>query len=155
MVGVLGPAVESPVDQTDLRQKSRRFILDDERRASVAQPAPIGRRLEESNRLEVDADSIKLVGHASFARSAADHDLNPFDPAQMADDLGVDPTDRRELAWPVVAIVRPGDPGRRMRLPFGRHAVTECGRCLHGHHESKQVRVDGPDQSWNRSVIGP
>ena len=53
--------------------------------------------------------------------------LTRLDAAQVPDDLGVDPGDRRELAGPVVAVVGPGDPGRLVRLPFGGHPVAERG----------------------------
>ncbi len=48
VVVVLGPAVELPVDQADaVGNVGRRLVLDDERRARVAEPDPVGRRLEE------------------------------------------------------------------------------------------------------------
>src|SRR5436309_14152731 len=45
-------------------------------------------------------------------------------PHQIANDLGIDPLDGRKLSRPVVAKMRPGEPGGFMRLPLGRHAVS-------------------------------
>src|SRR5260370_25011960 len=51
-------------------------------------------------------------------------------PRQVADDFGIDPWDRIELARPVAAKVRPGEPRGFMRLPFGGHAVFLRGTAL-------------------------
>ena len=155
VVVVLGPAVELPVDQTDgVSDVGRRLVLDDERRRRVAQPDAVGRRLEEPDRVEVDAHGVELVGDPALHRPAADDDVDHLDAAQVADDLGVDPGDRRELAGPVVAVVRPGDPGRRVRLPFGGHAVAERGGLVHGMVGMRSNRLFMRSRSRNRWVIG-
>ena len=124
VVVVLGPAVEFPVDQADVGSRAAsRIVLDDERRAGVAEPAPIGRRLEESDRVEVDAHGVELVGDPVLHRAVADDDVDALDAAQVADDLGVDPRDRRELAGPVVAI----DAARRSRSPRAAPIRRACG----------------------------
>ncbi len=48
--------------------------------------------------------------------------------AELAHDLAVDPWNGREAAGPIVAIVRPGDPGGLVRLPFGGHAEARAPR---------------------------
>src|SRR5580698_2530070 len=40
----------------------------------------------------------------------------------MANNFRIDPADRLELARPVVFVMRPGQPGSRVRFPFGGHA---------------------------------
>ena len=57
---------------------------------------------------------------------------------QVAHDLAVDPRDRRELARPVGALVRPRQPGRLVRLPLGRHAVAELHRSLRRLHSVRR-----------------
>ena len=56
-----------------------------------------------------------------FLLGVVDEDVNAFASVQVADDLGVYPRDGFDLAGPVVGVMRPGEPGRGMRLPFGRH----------------------------------
>ena len=133
VVVVLGPAVEFPVHETDFSVAvGAVIVLDDEGWAGVAHPAPIGGCLEESHGVLVNANGVKLVGHASFHRCARDDDMNRLDPAQVADDLGVNPADGREFSRPVVAVVGPGDPGCRVRLPLGGHAIAKSGGFLVG-----------------------
>src|ERR1700694_722501 len=48
-------------------------------------------------------------------------------PRQVANDFGIDPWDRIDLARPVAAKMRPGEPCGFMRLPLGRHAISLCG----------------------------
>ncbi len=77
-----------------------------------------------------------------FIGAAADDDVHLLDAAQVADDLGVDPGNRSELAGPVVAVVRPGDPGRRVRLPFGGHAIAQrTGRLIRGRRSRVAARI--------------
>ena len=61
----------------------------------------------------------------------ADHDVDRLGPAEQADDLGIHPRDGPELAGPILAVVRPGDPGRRVRLPFRGHPKTKLGGGFH------------------------
>ena len=51
-------------------------------------------------------------------------DAHALDAREMAHDVGIDPGNRREFAGPVGALVRPGEPGGFVRLPFGGHAVA-------------------------------
>ena len=125
MVVVLGPAVEFPADQTDGGIACRRRLaLDDKGRGRVAQPNAIGGRLEEPDSSQVDSHAFELIRHAALHRLAADDDVHRFDAAQVPDDLGIDPRHRRELSGPVVAIVRPRDPGCRVWLPLRGHAIV-------------------------------
>src|SRR5262249_46242139 len=66
---------------------------------------------------------------------------------EVADDLGVDPGDGRELARPVGGVVGPGDPGRPVRLPLGWHAICDTSRSGHGR------LVASDERRHRRSVI--
>jgi len=52
-------------------------------------------------------------------------DLDLLVPGEDADDLAVDPRDRRELAGPVGEAVRPGQPGRPVGHPLRGHRVAK------------------------------
>ncbi len=131
VVVVLGPGVELPVDQADAVGRSSALTpaaslttnVGPESRSQTRSVAALKNR----TRSRSTPTAIELVGHPALHRAIADDDVDRLDAAQVPDDLGVDPGDRRELAGPVVAVVRPGDPGRRVRLPFGGHAIAERG----------------------------
>src|SRR5712692_5207470 len=57
-------------------------------------------------------------------------------PAQVADDFRVDPGNWLEFSGPVAAVVRPGEPGGRVGLPFGGHARHGLG----GFHGLSRLR---------------
>src|SRR5260370_1402757 len=63
---------------------------------------------------------------------------------QMANDLGKDPRNGRELAGPVRPFMGPGDPSRLMRLPFRGHAIAES---------SRQVSHDRASGAKNRKSV--
>jgi hypothetical protein len=46
-------------------------------------------------------------------------DLDALVLREHARDLGIDPWDRSELAWPIGLVVRPGDPGSAVPVPLG------------------------------------
>ena len=162
MVVVLRPAVELPVEQRDAVLDGPGAVVDQERRAGVAEPDAVGGRLDELDPPEVHPHLVQALGGSDLHLPPLDHDVDPLDPAQVPDDLGVDPGHRRELAGPVVAVVGPGDPGRLVRLPLGGHPISELGGRL-GHHRGKGMETGdghrdiGPGQvaSRKRWVIGP
>ncbi len=125
-VVVLGPAVEPPVGRGQLARASSLH----EDRAEVARPDAVGRHAH-----EVDARRGRRRPAPSMLarllprrRRSTTRMRTRSRGASCAHDLGVDPGDRRELARPVASLVRPGDPGRRVRLPLGGHAEAErCG----------------------------
>src|SRR5438067_3359889 len=45
----------------------------------------------------------------------------------MPHNINVGPLNRLELSWPVLSVVRPGNPRCLVRLPFGGHAIAESG----------------------------
>ena len=93
---------------------------------SRSQPRSVA-ALKNCTRVEFHPRPIEQVGNRALHRATGYYDVHGLDAAEMADDLGVDPGNGRELARPVVAVVRPGDPGRLVRLPFGGHAVAKLG----------------------------
>src|ERR1700730_9976659 len=48
-------------------------------------------------------------------------------PRQVANDFGIDPWDRIELAPPVAERMRPGEPCGYRRPPLAGHAISLCG----------------------------
>src|SRR5690606_33632014 len=74
-----------------------------------------------------------------------DEDLDALVPVQHADDLGVHPWDRFELARPVRLVVRPADPGGGVRLPFRGPAPGSDAA-----HPMYRFRI-GPYASMRRS----
>ena len=121
--GVLRPAVEAPVGDGDRRRRrvgrrsgscrassSGRSARGRTRRASASTPTRCSTRARSAARAGV-------VGTRMRTRSPA---------REVADDLAVDPANGASLPRPVGALVRPGDPGRGVRLPLGRHAEAEA-----------------------------
>ena len=77
-----------------------------------------------------------------FRRAVLHQDAHRSTAAQLAHDLGIHPRNGREAARPVVAIVRPGDPGGLVRLPFGGHAEAEGARRLRASIDHAARRSD-------------
>ena len=65
------------------------------------------------------------AARAPFFRGILHQDVDGFATHDIADDLGINPRDRREAPRPISAIMRPRYPGRLVRFPFGGHAETE------------------------------
>src|SRR5262249_51411759 len=122
-VRVLRPGVEAPVRDPDLAVG----LAADEEGAVVARPGAVGRDAEEVDAAEIDAGTAEHAPRRPLHRRVVDQDADALAGDELADDLGVDPRDRRELPRPVAPLMRPGEPGRRVRLPLGRHAVAERG----------------------------
>src|SRR5262249_11640332 len=97
-------------------------------RAGVAHPGAVGRNVPECDALPVEFDLAQYLAGRLFAPRTIDKDPNFFALVELADDLGVNPRNRAELAWPVAALVRPGDTGRFVGLPFSGHAKAKRGR---------------------------
>ena len=85
------------------------------------------------------ARALRLVG------GVVDQQLDPLAGGQLADDLAVDPGDRPEAARPVGRVVRPGEPGRLVRLPLGGHARAGgggVGRARAGQRSVEEALLD-------------
>ena len=79
----------------------------------------------------VDAPNRAEFTHGAPRRlswSQLADEVDRFCVVQMANNFGINPGDRREFARPIVLAMRPGDPSRRVRLPFRRPAKTELVR---------------------------
>src|SRR6266550_3266434 len=122
VIAVLRPAVEAPADEPDVA-----VVAAHELRASVAHPRPVGRHTEELDPRATDAGAAQEVPGASLHAGVVDEDADALAGDEVTHDLGEDPRDGLELAWPIAPRVRPGEPRRGVRLPLGRHAVAERG----------------------------
>src|SRR5437899_1100507 len=74
---------------------------------------------------------------------------------QIANDLGKDPRNGRELTGPVRPLMGPGDPSRLMRLPFRGHVIAESSR--QGSHDQRRAARIGKallSARWARSSLG-
>src|SRR5437762_2440135 len=70
----------------------------------------------------IPAQRARSIEHFARVGRIIDDQLDALMPRMMANDFRVDPRDRLELAGPVIAIMRPRQPGGPVRLPFGREA---------------------------------
>ncbi len=64
---------------------------------------------------------IGILEHASnftFNRRSFDQDADLLHSREVADNLRVDPWNRRELAGPVAGFMRPREPGGLVAFPF-------------------------------------
>ena len=95
-----------------------------EERAVVARPDAIGRGMARIRPPRDCAPTLSRIrARLLFQRRRSRTRIRTRSTRRkLAHDLAVDPRDGREPAGPVVAIVRPGDPGGLVRLPLGRHA---------------------------------
>src|SRR5205823_2488572 len=62
---------------------------------------------------------------ALFCRGIVNNQIDALVATEIADDLRVNPGDRFEFARPIAFKMRPGKPGRFVRLPFRGHAKPE------------------------------
>src|SRR5713226_4725956 len=81
----------------------------------------------EANVVRKRAGSFQYGLGAVFRPLTLDDQVHALMPRQVADDLGINPWDRIELARPVAAEMRPSQPRRFVRLPLRGHAVSLCG----------------------------
>src|SRR5438045_4525912 len=80
------------------------------------------------NALIQSAGLVQNAARTLFLSGILYQDVHGFTAREIADDLGVDPGDWSEAAWPVRVVVRPREPGGFVRLPFRGHAEPERGR---------------------------
>src|SRR6185437_7008694 len=132
-VRVLRPGIELPVRDSFLTA-----LVFHEYRAGVAQPDAVRAPAVEVHAGEVGSSALKDCGGAAFSSSVVDEDVYVFHAREVAHDLCVDPGDWLELSWPVLGVVRPGDPGGGVGFPLGGHAIT-CG----GHSAAKRSCLRG------------
>ena len=104
----------------------------DEDAAGVAQPDAVGGPAVEADVRRQRICFVEQLADLAFGCGVVDDQLNPLVTSEIADDFGMHPRDRLELAGPIAVIVGPCEPGCGVRLPLGGHAVTERGRRLRG-----------------------
>ena len=134
-VVVLGPSVEAPIGDGDFVPR----ILD-EQRAVVAGPDAVGGAADELDGVQIGAGLGQLAAGVLFERFVLHQDADALDSRQLAHDLAIHPGDGRELAGPVVAIVRPGEDGGLVRLPLRGHAEAQAARGV-GHQSLNLLRI--------------
>ena len=117
---VLGPRVE--VKARDGEQRLRAGGADEDR-PGIPGPAPVRREAQKVDAGEIHADLLENSARMCLLDPGVDEDTHHLTGCQMTDDLAVHPRDGRKLARPVARVMRPGEPGRRMPLPLGRHAI--------------------------------
>src|SRR5262249_38598698 len=96
-------------------------------RAIIARPDTIGADAITLDARKIDAALAQTLQRFLFGNRRVHKNANPLRLGEVKNDVGVHPDDRLELAGPVVALVRPGDPGGVVRFPFGGHVETASG----------------------------
>ena len=77
----------------------------------------------------------------------------------MAHDFREGPRDRRKFSRPIRELVRPAEPSRVVRLPFGGHAKAESvrcfglRRCFHWEKESNTEITEGTESTEKKGTI--
>ena len=89
----------------------------------VAHPDAIGLPLVKVDTRYICAVTLQHRAGAVFGCLIVHQNVHIFDARQMPHDLRVDPGDGLEFAGPVLGVVRPGEPGGGVRLPFSGHAI--------------------------------
>src|SRR6267378_6897333 len=79
-----------------------------------------------TNTIRESACFLEHHARTLFPTRIIDDQVHTLMPRQIADDFGIDPWDRIELARPVAAKMRPSQPCRFVRLPFRGHPVSLC-----------------------------
>src|SRR3954468_22225668 len=120
VVGVLGPAVEPPVEELDLA-----ISADHARRRRVPEPHPVVGY--EMNGVTALIDSVRAEQRARVLGDSGimTKNLHSLVGAECADDLRIDPWNRRKLSRPIGLVVWPREPGRFVSFPLRGHAPAE------------------------------
>ena len=84
--------------------------------------------MEEIHGGEICSGGFQDAASSAFHRRVFHEDSYALDLREVANDVRVNPGDRRKFSRPVGFFVRPGEPCGRVRLPFGGHAVAELER---------------------------
>ena len=94
------------------------FLAADEDRSEVTRPTTVGGKAEKVHAGEIHTDLREYATGLSLLCCGVDQNADHFAPRERADDFAVHPRNRRELTRPIGDVVRPADPGRRVRLPL-------------------------------------
>src|SRR5438445_13502655 len=126
VIRILGPSVEQKMQS----EQSGNCLIRGWRQedaAGIARPHAISAPAMKENTIRESARFLEHHARSLFPTRVIDDQVHTLVPCQVADDLGIDPWDRIELARPVGAKMRPRKPGRVVRLALGGHAVSLCG----------------------------
>src|SRR2546428_7347512 len=126
-VGILGPGVEPEAGD---RHLPLWWHASHEDRPEVPGPAAVRGKAEDLDPAEIDPGPRQHAPRLALVGCRAHEDARHLAGGELADDLGVHPGNRRELARPIAPVVRPSEPRRVVRLPLRGHAEAEAGRRL-------------------------
>ena len=85
----------------------------------------IRREIERTREMACDELVIRqLMDPGAYARSIMSIAVAMM---EVPNNLAINPGNTTKFARPVVFVMRPGNPGRLVRLPFRRHAIAELG----------------------------
>ena len=113
---VLRPGIEMKA------RDGQSFFSAHKDRAEVTRPTAVRGETKKVDASEIDPRLLEDAARLRLLDPRVDENADHFARRQLADDFAVHPGDRRKFPRPIGDVVRPADPGRRMRLPFGRHA---------------------------------
>jgi hypothetical protein len=82
----------------------------------------------ELDRGEVGVALIQNAPGALLGIGILDQNADTLHSREVPDNLAVEPRDGFEFPRPIRFLVRPGEPGGGVRLPFSGHAETERAR---------------------------
>src|SRR5262249_34663754 len=124
-VRIFGPGVEAPVG--DSHWIVRDFAAN-KNGTGVTRPDAVRQPPVKPDVLGTDAGALQHLARRGLFSRVLDDDLYSLRAAQGPHHSGVTPGDGGKFSRPITAIVRPGDPGSLMRLPFRGHTVAEGAR---------------------------
>src|ERR1019366_6559343 len=97
-------------------------------RPRVPGPTAIRWPTMEKHLVDIGASPLQDAPDARFGFGIFDGKEHELVRSEQSNNLRIEPWDRRELAWPVLRIVWPCQPGCLVRLPLGRHAIVQRAR---------------------------
>ena len=129
-VVVFRPAVEMKMDDGRFRLWTLGFGLwtsFDKNRPGVARPGAVRRVGDKLDFSQVDAEVLENAAGGVRILLMPDEQEDFFTGGDFPNHLAINPRDQRKFSRPVAGLVRPGEPGRGVRLPFGGQGVAEFG----------------------------
>src|SRR5262249_46390023 len=94
----------------------------------IPRPGAVSRNCNKFHPGQIYTSTPKLPARSLGGSIIVNQHAHHLRVMHVPDDLRVYPLDGRELAGPVVAMMRPRNPGGFVRLPFRRHAPAVRGR---------------------------
>ena len=149
---VFRPAIKEPIGDGDLA-----LLVANEDRAVIARPASIRGPAEELDRAHVHSAFGENAPGAFFERGVFDQNADALHARQPPHDIAIDPRNGREFSRPIGSLVRPGEPGGFVRLPFGGHAPGHLGHFnpATASGSARRHRCAGRARKASRGVLLP